>query len=129
MNYDPDDDEIDIFLDSRDFAKKVLNYQGVTVVEFYATWCPPCCQFQLIKKEYLPLRKNRNYYNWYKIDIEKNLEFAKGFELEGVPSVFLFYKGQIIDRFVGLDLKGFDRIKQSALQLVSQQINSNNSFE
>lgn len=91
MNYDSDDDEVDLFLDSRDFGKKVLKYKGVVVVEFYATWCPPCSQFQSIKQEQLPLRKNRNHYNWFKIDIEKNLDFTKGFELEGVPTVILFF--------------------------------------
>jgi len=117
MNYDPDDDEIDTFLDARDFQKKVLKYPGVAVVEFYAAWCPPCSQFQLVKQQSLPIRKNRSHYNWFKIDIDKNLEFSKGYELEGAPTVILYYQGKIIDKYVGLDLKGYERIKETAEKL------------
>ncbi|EGR31099.1 hypothetical protein IMG5_118240 [Ichthyophthirius multifiliis] len=40
--------------------------------------------------------------------------------LEGLPTVFLFYRGQMIDKFFGYDLNAFHNILQKAVNLTYQ---------
>lgn len=85
--------------DIKDFDAKIAENK-VVVADFYATWCPPC-------KELSPIFANlSNQYTqkalFLKIDIDKNKELAKKFNIEGIPCVVFFKDGKERSRLMGL---------------------------
>jgi putative thioredoxin len=74
-------------------------------------WCAPCKKlYPLLEKK---LEENKNF-KLVKINIDENGDLAEQLSISSVPSVFLVYKGNVIDNFVGLpDMKKLDQFFES----------------
>ncbi|KAL4489377.1 hypothetical protein ABPG72_002673 [Tetrahymena utriculariae] len=103
---------------AQDYEMKILGCRKPVFLEFFADWCPPCKQLQAQREQIPPY--HQQLYEYYQINVDYNQEFAEGFQLEGIPTVFLFYRGEMIDSFAGLDLKGFGRLVNKAIEMGSQ---------
>lgn len=62
-------------------------------------WCLPCKKLYPILEKKLEDLKN---FKLVKINIDENGELAEMMSINSVPTVFLVYKGNVIDSFVGL---------------------------
>lgn len=90
---------------------------GNVVVDFYATWCPPCKAMLPIVDE---VSHELDTVKFVKIDVDKFGEIASGFKIGdesfsigSVPQFFIFKDGKLQDHFNGgLPLAQFkERIK------------------
>lgn len=87
------------FDENTNWEEKVLNSELPVVVDCYADWCGPCKKlFPMLKKAYTE-QKN---FRLIKINIDENQQLAEKLNISSIPAVFLVYKGNIIDHFVGL---------------------------
>jgi thioredoxin 1 len=72
---------------------------GVTLVDFYATWCMPCKMMapvvDKLAKEYAGRAKIA------KVDVDMNIEIAMRYGVQGVPTFGIFKDGQMVHRVVG----------------------------
>ena len=77
----------------------VVNSEAPVVVDCYADWCAPC-------KKLLPviLKKHAESGNFklVKVNIDNNQTLAENLNISSIPAVFLIYKGNIVDNFVGI---------------------------
>ena len=73
--------------------------EGVSVVDFWATWCGPCKMLAPIfhdVAESLPQAK------FGKVDVDENPDLARQFGVRAIPYVCIFKDGQLVDSIVGL---------------------------
>jgi len=75
----------------------------LTVVDFTATWCPPC---QMIGPIFEKMAGDFEGANFVKVDVDANSETAEAAGISAMPT-FQFYKnGEKIDEMCGADEAG-----------------------
>ncbi len=63
------------------------------VVEFGAQWCAPCRDFQRVL---LALQSEYGDFSFAAIDIDREAELAKEFDVRSVPSILIIKHGVIV---------------------------------
>lgn len=72
---------------------EIINGDKPVLVDFFATWCGPC-------KSQSPILDNlkstlHDEITILKIDVDKNPKAAATYQVQGVPTLILFKKGEI----------------------------------
>lgn len=80
--------------------------EGVTLVDFFATWCGPCKMLGPVLEE---LSTEIPDVKFVKVDVDDEPELAEKFGIMSIPSVFLFKDGEVAGSFLGLQSK--DNVK------------------
>ncbi len=90
---------MDIVNINNNFDEEVINYKGICIVDFWATWCGPCKMFGPIFE-----KANEKYDNikFCKLDVDENYECAKEFGVMSIPCIIIFKDGKEIKRNIGL---------------------------
>lgn len=73
--------------------------QGVVLVDFWATWCPPCRIMNPILAEVA--RERAGSLVVAKVDVDQNRELSEQFKIEAIPTLILFKNGTPIASKVG----------------------------
>jgi thioredoxin 1 len=71
----------------------VIQSEKPVLVDFYATWCGPCKMMNPILQELKGTMGDA--VTIIKIDVDKNREAAQALEVQGVPTLMIFQKGQL----------------------------------
>src|SRR5215216_908695 len=73
--------------------QELINDDKPLLVDFFAEWCGPCkVQAPILKQAKDALGEQVRI---IKIDVDKNPEVARHFQVQGVPTLILFKKGEI----------------------------------
>lgn len=84
-----------------DFKEKTAN--GVTLVDFFATWCGPCRMLSPIVEDIAA--ESDGSYSVYKVDIDEAQDIAMDFGIMSVPTLIVFKNGAEAARMVGVQPK------------------------
>ena len=80
------------------WEEKVLQSNYPVVIDCYADWCNPCIKLKpVLTQRYLSMK----CFRLIKINIDDNPELTENLNISSIPSVFLIYKGNVIDQFNG----------------------------
>ena len=74
--------------------------QGVSLIDFTATWCGPCQILGPVVDKLATEFKDKVKIG--KCDIDANQEVAGSYGVMGVPTLIFFKDGEIVDQHVGL---------------------------
>lgn len=85
---------------TQEFESEVLRSEQPVLVDFYATWCPPCKILSPV------LDKLANEFagrvKVVKVNVEEEFSLAARYGISGVPTLMVFKGGVIVDTMVGL---------------------------
>jgi len=89
-----------IGIEEKDFVDTVLGSDLPVIVEFGAEWCVPCKRIEpiltdLVEKEWAGRVK------LVKLDVDECVNLTMQYQVMGVPTIFLFVKGEGIERLTG----------------------------
>lgn len=74
--------------------------EGVTLVDFWATWCGPCRMQAPILEELDKQMEGK--LKIAKVDVDSDMALAKRYRVMSIPTLLLFKNGQLISRKTGL---------------------------
>lgn len=80
------------------FQDEVINSDKPVVVDFWATWCPPCRQMAPVVDE---AAKQLEYVKFVKVDVDANPLSAAKYGVRSIPAFLVFRDGEVRHEFVG----------------------------
>lgn len=89
-------------LTNENFEEKVKS--GKVLVDFFAVWCGPCKMISPMLEE---LKNENPDTEVYKVDVDEQPELAAKFGIRGVPTIYFFKNGEIIEKSVGAQTKTY----------------------
>lgn len=72
----------------------------LVLVDFFATWCQPCKMMRPILKQVKDVLGNR--IRIIKIDVDTHSALASKYQIQSVPTLMLFRKGEVLWRTSGV---------------------------
>ena len=86
-----------LHLNQQDFDHNI--HQGVTLVDFWATWCGPCKMVAPVLERLAGKYDGKAVIA--KVDIDENPDLAQRFNIMSIPTVMVFRDGRILEQTVG----------------------------
>ena len=100
----------------KDFKQEVLDFDGVTLVDFWAVWCGPCRVQGPIVQELAEQFKDNPKVKVLKLNVDENQETAMAYQILSIPTLKIFKGGQVAADFVGV------QSKEALEQKIKQQL-------
>ncbi len=82
------------------FDQDVLQSDQPVLVDFWAEWCGPCKALAPLIEELASEYDGKVKVG--KVDTDANREVSVRFSVSAIPTVILFHKGEIVEKFIGL---------------------------
>ena len=80
------------------FQREVLEASQPVLVEFWASWCPPC---QVLKGVINNLKKSVKNVKIVSVNVDRSPKTAQQYKVKGVPCFMVFSDGEEQHREVG----------------------------
>lgn len=87
---------------NRNKFKEEIQANNLVLVDFFATWCPPCKAISKVVEEFA--KENANI-KVLKVNVDDEQELAIEFNVMSVPTLIVIKDGKEINRSIGFTTK------------------------
>lgn len=101
---------------SSNFNQEVKENSKLVVLDTYATWCGPCQEMKPIFETVSQQFEGKVVFA--KMDIDRAPKIAEKLNVEIIPTFYIFYKGNVIEKIVG------SQSKEKLIKIVEKHIQS-----
>jgi len=91
-----------VHVEGASHLEELLTENRLVLVDFYADWCGPC---QMLEPTVEDVAAETEA-TVAKVDIDAHQDLAQQYQVQGVPTLYLFVDGEPADRMVGVQDKG-----------------------
>lgn len=84
----------------QNFSDEIVGADGLSMVDFWATWCGPCRIVAPIVKELADEYSDKGVVVG-KLDVDANPQTAAQFGVRSIPTILFFKNGEMVDRVIG----------------------------
>jgi thioredoxin 1 len=88
-----------VILTADNFDTTALAADRTVVVDFWATWCPPC---RALAPRLEALAEERTDVVVGKLDVDDHPAIAERYGIQSIPTVLVFRDGKLASRSIGL---------------------------
>ncbi|MBY0359360.1 MAG: thioredoxin [Candidatus Obscuribacterales bacterium] len=81
------------------FEQEVVKAELPVLVDFWAPWCQPCKAVAPLVEELSKEYEGR--VKVVKLNTDENPKTAQAYTIRGIPSLYLFKSGQVVEQVVG----------------------------
>ena len=81
------------------FKEKVLDNNGVALVDFWAEWCGPCRMVAPVLEELS--KEMSEKVTIKKLNVDDNQGTAQMLGIQSIPTLIVFKNGEMVDRVLG----------------------------
>ncbi|MCW0986667.1 MULTISPECIES: thioredoxin [Staphylococcus] len=77
--------------------------KGVTLVDFWATWCPPCQMQSPVLEELSDELEGKVLIG--KVDVDEEKALASKYQIQSIPTLLIFKDGELVNTLIGFNPK------------------------
>ena len=81
------------------FEDEVEKAEGLTIVDFWATWCGPCRMVAPILDQLATDYQGKVKIT--KLDVDANIKTGSRFNVRSIPTLLFFKDGKVVDQIIG----------------------------
>jgi thioredoxin 1 len=81
------------------FEEEVEKADGLTIVDFWATWCGPCRMVAPILDQLATDYEGKVKIT--KLDVDANIKTGSRFNVRSIPTMLFFKGGKVVDQIIG----------------------------
>lgn len=86
-----------VYVSGADELDGLIQDNQVVLVDFYADWCGPCKMLEPIVEDIAASTAA----TVAKVDVDSNQALAGQYQVQGIPTLYLFADGEPVERLVG----------------------------
>lgn len=87
-------------VNDENFADEVENREGLSMVDFWATWCGPCRMVAPIVEELAEEYQDKGL-KVAKMDVDANPSTSARLGIRSIPTILFFKGGSLVDQVIG----------------------------
>jgi len=91
-----------IELTDKNFDQEVLKSDIPVLVDFWAPWCQPCLMMAPVIDELSEAMKGKIKFGKINTEIPSHQQLAIKYQIQSIPNMKLFKKGEVAKEFIGL---------------------------
>lgn len=82
------------------FTTEIIDADGLSIVDFWATWCGPCKIVAPVMEQLAGEYADQGL-RVGKLDVDTNQETSSLYQIRSIPTILFFRNGEMVDRVIG----------------------------
>jgi len=85
-------------LTDANFKEEIIDYKGLSIVDFWAVWCGPCKMIGPIIEE---IGEKYEEVKVGKLDVDNNPDTSIEYGIRSIPTVLFLRDGEVVEKHIG----------------------------